>query len=85
MKDEHTYGKKMARNGRTKVIYKGTFVSIQSLLIESEKTSKIKPPLIRSHVYIGGPFCCSFIPVIINAIKEIKEMKQNQVRPFGEM
>ena len=31
MKDEHTYGKKMARNGLTKVIYKGTFVSIQSL------------------------------------------------------
>ena len=31
MKDEHTYGKKMARNGRTKVIYKGTFVSIQTL------------------------------------------------------
>ena len=32
MKDEHTYGEKMARNGRTKVIYKGTFVSIQTLL-----------------------------------------------------
>ena len=31
MKDEHTYGKKMAREGRTKVIYKGTFVSKQSL------------------------------------------------------
>ena len=31
MKDNHTYGKKMARKGRTKVIYKGTFVSIQTL------------------------------------------------------
>ena len=31
MKDEHTYGEKMARNGRTKVIYKGTFISNQSL------------------------------------------------------
>ena len=31
MKDEHKYGEKMARNGRTKVIYKGTFVSNQSL------------------------------------------------------
>ena len=31
MKDEHTYGKKMARNGPTTVIYKGTFVSNQSL------------------------------------------------------
>ena len=31
VKDEHTYGIKMARKGRTKVIYKGTFVSKQSL------------------------------------------------------
>ena len=31
MKDEHTYGERMARNGCTKVIYKGTFVSIQTL------------------------------------------------------
>ena len=31
MKDSHTYGQKMARNGRTKVIYKGTFISIQTL------------------------------------------------------
>ena len=27
VKDEHTYGEKMARKGCTKVIYKGTFVS----------------------------------------------------------
>ena len=31
MKDEHTNGKKMARNGRNTVIYKGTFVSNPSL------------------------------------------------------
>ena len=31
VKDIHTYGKKMARNGRTKDIYKGTFVCIQTL------------------------------------------------------
>ena len=31
MKDEHTYGKNMATKGRTKVIYKGTFVFEQSL------------------------------------------------------
>jgi hypothetical protein len=30
---ENTYGKKMARNGRTKDIYKGTFVCIQTLPI----------------------------------------------------
>ena len=31
VKDYHTYGKKMARNGRTKDIYKGTFICIQTL------------------------------------------------------
>ena len=31
MKDEHTNGKKMARNGCNTVIYKGTFVSNHSL------------------------------------------------------
>ena len=31
VKDEHTYGKKVARKGRTEVIYKGTFISKQSL------------------------------------------------------
>ena len=35
MKDTHTYGKKMARSGRTKVIYKGTFISERSLLMQS--------------------------------------------------
>ena len=32
VKDKHTHGKKMARQGCTKVIYKGTFVSIQTLV-----------------------------------------------------
>ena len=42
VKDEHTYGKKMARKGRTKVIYKGTFVSKQSLYIYSvEKIARM--------------------------------------------
>ena len=31
VKDEHTYGKEMARKGRKKVIYKGTFISKPSL------------------------------------------------------
>ena len=31
MKDKHTYGKKIARKGHTKVIYKGTFISERSL------------------------------------------------------
>ena len=33
MKDKHTNGKKMARNGRNTVIYKGTFVSNHSLIL----------------------------------------------------
>ena len=32
MKDKHTYSEKMARNGRTKDICKGTFICIQTLL-----------------------------------------------------
>ena len=31
MKDINTYGEKMARNGPTKDIYKGTFICIQTL------------------------------------------------------
>ena len=34
VKDKHTYGEKMARKGRTKVIYKGTFISKQSIVIK---------------------------------------------------
>ena len=51
MKDEHTYGKKMARNGRTKVIYKGTFVSIQSLGDDIQKKflNKIRLKFERFH------------------------------------
>ena len=32
VKDKHTNGKKLARNGRNTIIYKGTFVSNHSLL-----------------------------------------------------
>ena len=35
MKVGHTYGKKMVRKVHTKVIYKGTFVSKQSLQIQN--------------------------------------------------
>ena len=40
----YIYGKKMARNGRTKVIDKGTFVSKQSLLehLDFKVTKKIQ-------------------------------------------
>ena len=38
MKDEHTDGKKMARNGRNMVIYKGTFVSNHSLPYLTKKS-----------------------------------------------
>ena len=33
MTDEHTYGKDMARKGRTKAIYKGTLISKQYLTV----------------------------------------------------
>ena len=36
MKDDHTYFKKMARIGRNTVIYKGTFVSNQSLVSKKD-------------------------------------------------
>ena len=43
MKDEHTYCEKMARNGRNMVIYKGTFLSNQSLAyIIAEKLAKLQ-------------------------------------------
>ena len=37
VKDKHTFGKKMARNSRTKDIYKGTFICIQTLVGFFEK------------------------------------------------
>ena len=40
MKDEHTYDEKMARKGRTKVIYKGTFISDRFILIDLDDFSK---------------------------------------------
>jgi len=39
MKDKYTNGKKMARNGRNTVIYKGTFVSNHSLVFSSKDAS----------------------------------------------
>ena len=43
MKDIHTYGKEMARNGRTKDIYKWTFVCIQTLFERLVRPSKKDP------------------------------------------
>ena len=39
VKDAHTYGKEMARNGPTMVIYKGTFISNQSLHLLSKRSN----------------------------------------------
>ena len=41
VKDEHTYAKKRARKAGTRVIYKGTFISKQSL-VEHFQSSKDK-------------------------------------------
>ena len=50
MKDEHTYGKKMARKGCTKVIYKGTFVSEQSLVDIVTDSINAKPYISTENV-----------------------------------
>ena len=60
MKDIHTYGKEMARNGRTKDIYKGTFVCIQTLVCRglfiyyvSTLLGFLDPPSpLRKHVFM---------------------------------
>ena len=50
MKDKHTYGKKMARNGRTMVIYEGTFWRWNSQLCWIMCSIKIK----ISYIFIAG-------------------------------
>ena len=52
MKDEHTYDKKMARKGCTKVIYKGTFVSEQSLSAKNENLNLKKIRILQQD--LGG-------------------------------
>ena len=49
VKDEHTYGKKMARKGRSKVIYKGTFICIQTLVTSKHRTSLVAPSNLHLH------------------------------------
>ena len=71
MEDKHTNGKKMARNGRTKVIYKGTFVSIQTL-----------PTVIHKHTQNfrvqGGKVVIEFLP----SIKPYYFKKQSSMSSF---
>ena len=60
MKDIHTYGKEMARNGRTKDIYKGTFVCIQTLgrenyvKFEDPKQPTVRFRLLSDFVLLGS-------------------------------
>ena len=55
MKDEHTYGQKMARKGRTKVIYKGTFISIQTLSLEIVDFIQYKKPMVLWSTFFKMP------------------------------
>ena len=48
VKDENTYGKEMASKGRTKVIYKGTFISNRSLF------QKLAKMLIVLFIFVLG-------------------------------
>ena len=51
VKDGHTYGEKVARNGRTKVIYKGTFIFNQSLEASNHTfASDFKHPNLKGSV-----------------------------------
>ena len=75
MKDEHTNGKKMARNGLNTVIYKGTFVSNHSL-------SKKDNYLI---FYISVPLKTAQIirPCFKSQIKgDLKSIKRNDYSDF---
>ena len=63
MKYEHTYGEKMARNGRTKVIYKGTFSFNQSLFMIYHTELKFKKLLLRS--------CKDFEPIHCESLSGI--------------
>ena len=61
VKYKHTYSEKMARNGRKKVIYKGAFISIQSLVrnigrfFSFKKPSKLEIRPNRNRFIKGAP------------------------------
>ena len=60
----HTYGEKMARNGRTKDIYKGTFICIQtlsSIIQEQESIRKDRRKELLYYVKPVGPIKCEKI------------------------
>ena len=50
----HTYDKKIARNGRTQDIYKGTFICIQTLLSSKIKfeMNKVQVNLFQKHSFL---------------------------------
>ena len=80
MKDEHAYGEKMARKGLTKVNYKGTFISKQSLV----QGQLYRPAAILMHAHFKGligknlfrvqyPSETHFLPFkFISALKAVK-------------
>ena len=61
MKDEYTNGKKMARNGRNTVVYKGTFISNHSL-------GKIAGFKFKSHIFLE---CQTFEIYLLSKAKRI--------------
>ena len=69
MKDEDTHGKKMARKGRTEVIYKGTFVSNRSLLHLPPRLFPPPPMLLsesKFHIKIVDPrFSCALFTNVL--------------------
>ena len=53
MNDTDTYGEKMARNGRTKDIYKGTFICIQTLCTVVKSKGKISQNFVAFSKYMN--------------------------------
>ena len=59
MRDEHTYGQKRSekvRKGRTKVIYKGTFISKQSLYLKLKGKHMSDEYLIEDEITFDSTF-----------------------------
>ena len=70
MKDRHTYGKKMTRNGRTKDIYKGTFVCIQTL-----EKHRVTNSVIRMAFFAHGGISIKLFVVYLHIINECLSYK----------
>ena len=68
MKDEHTYGKKMDRKGRKKVIYKGTFISNRSLDTLQIFTNGLHKDCLETNVPLQMTFVRPFLAIFLTDV-----------------